>query len=86
MLITQDKVSLKSLAERLWAEYQETLPAAQRSGKLPIDVYTSTTTNFDKALMRIRRGALGACPLLLVAGCEQTWNGKPYRPLDTTGS
>lgn len=81
VLITQDKASLKPLAERLWAEYQKTLPTDQRTDKLPIDIYTSTTTNFEKALMRIRRGSLGACPLLLVAACEQTWNGRPYAPL-----
>ena len=80
VLITQDRVSLKALAEELWAQYQATLDETQRSPKLPIDVNTSTTTNFDKALLRVRRGAVGACPLLIVAACRETWNGQPYKP------
>lgn len=78
VLITQDRASLKPLAERLWSDYQQTLSPEQRSAKLPIDLNTSTTTNFDKALLRVRRGAAGACPLLIVAACDQTWNGRPY--------
>lgn len=80
VLVTQDRLSLKSLAEQLWNEYQESLDEAQRNPKLPIDVNTSTTTNFEKALLRVRRGAVGACPLLIVAACRETWNGQPYTP------
>lgn len=78
VLITQDRVDLKQLAQRLWAEYQETLPAKQRNMKLPIDLNTSTTTNLDKAALRVRRGVMGTCPLLVVAATRETWNGKPY--------
>lgn len=77
VLITQDRVGLKALAERLWAEYQETLPA-ERHTKLPIDLGTSTTTNLEKAALRVRRGVMGTCPLLVVAATPATWNGKPY--------
>ena len=80
VLITQDRLALKDLAESLWADYQETLPRRQRDPALPIDLRTSTTTNFDKALLRVRRGAVGACPLLIVAACRETWNGEPYTP------
>lgn len=78
VLITQDRVALKQLAERLWAEHQATLPKAKRNAKLPIDLGTSTTTNLEKASLRVRRGVMGTCPLLVVAATQATWNGEPY--------
>lgn len=80
VLITQDRIALKELAERLWKEYQDTLPEADRTSKLPIDLSTSTTTNLDKTLLRVRRGVMGTCPLLVAAASPATWNGKPYTP------
>ncbi|NQE51156.1 BglII/BstYI family type II restriction endonuclease [Herbaspirillum rubrisubalbicans] len=79
VLITQDRVRLKQLAETLWFDYQQTLPEAQRNSKLPIDLNTSTTTNLEKAALRVRRGVMGTCPLLIVAATPETWNGQPYR-------
>lgn len=78
VLITQDRISLRDLARRLWQDYQETLPADARTAKLPIDVGTSTTTNLEKAQMRLRRGVMGTCPVLVVAVTEATWNGAPF--------
>lgn len=78
VLITQDRTRLKELAERLWADYQATLPADHRSTRLPIDLNTSTTTNLEKAALRVRRGVMGTCPLLIVAATPETWNGQPY--------
>ena len=78
VLITQDRIKLKELAERLWAEHQVTLPVDQRNAKLPIDLNTSTTTNLEKAALRVRRGVMGTCPLLIVAATPETWNGQPY--------
>lgn len=78
VLITQDRIALKRLAERLWAEYQESLPAKRRNVRLPIDLGTSTTTNLEKAALRVRRGVMGTCPLLIVAATQATWDGKPY--------
>ena len=78
VLITQDRGRLKELAERLWTEHQATLPADQRNAKLPIDLNTSTTTNLEKAALRVRRGVMGTCPLLIVAATPETWNGQPY--------
>lgn len=80
VLITQDRLALKELAERLWNDYQKTLPDNQRNPKLPIDLGTSTTTNLDKAALRVRRGVMGTCPLLIVAATQSTWNGHPYSP------
>lgn len=78
VLITQDRIALKQLADRLWADYQQTLPAGARGSKLPIDLGTSTTTNLEKAALRVRRGVMGTCPLLIVAATQDTWNGTPY--------
>lgn len=80
VVITQDRVALKALAEKLWDEYQSALPQPQRQPRLPIDLNTSTTTNYDKAALRVRRGVMGTCPLLIVAATEATWNGQPYQP------
>ncbi|WP_169746396.1 BglII/BstYI family type II restriction endonuclease [Sphingomonas changbaiensis] len=78
VIITKDRLALLQLARRLWAEYQATLPDEQKSPRLPIDLTTSTVTAFDKARMRVRRGVMGSCPILIVAATEATWNGKPY--------
>ena len=78
VLITQDRVGLKALAEQLWADHQAKLPLAQRTAKLPIDLDTSTTTNLEKAALRVRRGVMGTCPLLIIAATPATWNGEPY--------
>lgn len=78
VLITQDRVRLKQLAEKLWGDYQKTLPAEKRNLKLPIDLGTSTTTNLEKAKLRVRRGVMGTCPLLVIAATPETWNKKPY--------
>lgn len=81
VLITQDRVRLKQLAGELWGNYQETLPEDQRNPRLPIDLNTSTTTNLDKAALRIRRGVMGTCPLLVIAATPETWNRQPYSPV-----
>ena len=78
VLITQDRLRLKTLAERLWSDHQAALPEDQKTAKLPIDLNTSTTTNLEKAALRVRRGVMGTCPLLIVAATQNTWNGKPY--------
>lgn len=80
VIITKDRLSLLTLARRLWGDYQKTLPVDVQTKKLPIDLTTSTVTAFDKAKMRVRRGVMGSCPVLIVAANENTWNGKPYTP------
>lgn len=78
VIITKDRLSLLSLARRLWSDYQQTLEEDARNPRLPIDLHTSTVTAFDKALLRVKRGVMGACPVLIVAANESTWNGQPY--------
>jgi len=78
VIITKDRLSLLKLARRIWAEYLATLDDDQRDRKIPIDLTTSTVTAFDKAQMRVRRGVMGSCPVLIVAANEATWNGRPY--------
>ena len=78
VIITKDRIALLKLARRIWNEYQVSLATEQRSAKLPIDLLTSTVTAFDKAQLRMRRGVMGSCPVLIVAANEATWNGKAY--------
>ncbi len=78
VIITKDRLPLLRLARQLWADYQETLPEEERTKKLPIDLTTSTVTAFDKAQIRVRRGVMGSCPVLIVAANETTWDGTPY--------
>lgn len=78
VIITKDRLALLGLARRLWHAHQATRPEEERVSKLPIDLMTSTTTTFDKAELRIRRGVMGSCPILIIAASEVTWNGQPY--------
>ena len=80
VIVTKDRLALLSLARQLWGDYQLTLPESDRVKKLPIDLTTSTVTAFDKAEMRVRRGVMGSCPVLIVAANEDTWDGTPYSP------
>jgi len=79
VIVTKDRLALLQLARRIWADYQATLAEEQRIARLPIDLTSSTVTAFDKAKMRVRRGVMGSCPVLIVAATQATWNGKPYR-------
>lgn len=79
VIITKDRPRLLNLARTIWSEYQATLPMDTRTAKLPIDLMTSTVTAFDKAQMRVRRGVMGTCPVLIVAASERTWDQRPYR-------
>ncbi|MFT3810367.1 MAG: BglII/BstYI family type II restriction endonuclease [Micropepsaceae bacterium] len=78
VIITKDRPALLKLARQVWDDYQQTLPLKKRVAKLPIDLATSTVTAFDKAQMRMRRGVMGSCPVLIVAANQSTWNGNPY--------
>ena len=82
IIITKDRLSLLALARRLWQDHQDTLDEADRNAKLPIDLQTSTTTTFDKAEMRVRRGVMGTCPILIVGADATTWNGEPFELVD----
>ena len=79
VIITKDRLSLLNLARRIWDQYQQTLPIDQQVKRLPIDLTTSTTTTFDKAQLRMHRGVMGTCPVLIVAASEKTWDGKAFR-------
>lgn len=79
VIITKDQASLKSLLGRLWEEWNSQFPEEEQAVKEPIDMRTSTTTNFEKAALRVKRGVMGTCPLLVVGLSEATWNGQPYK-------
>ena len=78
VIITKDRLALLDLARRIWSDYQAGLEPERRSPRLPIDLTTSTVTAFDKAQMRVRRGVMGSCPVLIVAADQTSWNGRPY--------
>lgn len=78
VIITKERLPLLNLAKRLWADYQASLSEEERSPRLPIDLATSTVTAFDKAQLRVRRGVMGSCPVLIVAANERTWNGHAF--------
>jgi len=78
IIITKDRLSLLALARSLWQDHQDTLEEDKRNPRLPIDLNTSTTTTFDKAELRVRRGVMGTCPILIVGADRSTWNGQPY--------
>jgi hypothetical protein len=78
VIITKDRLALLELAREIWKDYQSTIDPADRNPSLPIDLKTSTVTAFDKAQMRVRRGVMGSCPVLIVAATAATWNGNPY--------
>jgi hypothetical protein len=80
VIITKDRIPIRDLTRRLWADYLKTLPVSQENQKIPVDLSTSTVTSFDKAEMRVRRGVMGSCPILIIGANESTWNGKPYGP------
>lgn len=78
VIITRDRLALLKLAREIWRDYQKKLPEVERVQKLPVDLTTSTTTTFDKAALRVRRGVMGTCPILIVGACRNTWNGQPF--------
>jgi hypothetical protein len=78
VIITKDRLPLLRLARKLWGDHQATLDESERNPKLPVDLTSATVTAFDKAQLRVRRGVMGSCPVLIVAATEATWNGKPF--------
>jgi hypothetical protein len=78
VIITKDRPALLRLARRIWSEYLATLHEDEQNQRIPIDLTTSTVTAFDKAQLRVRRGVMGTCPVLIVGANEATWNGRPY--------
>lgn len=80
VIITKDRIALRDLARKLWVDYLKTLPPEQQAQSIPVSYSTSTVTSFDKAEMRVRRGVMGSCPILIIGANKATWNGKPYQP------
>jgi hypothetical protein len=80
VIITKDRIPIRDLTRKLWADHLKTLPPKQQKQRIPVDLSTSTVTSFDKAEIRVRRGVMGSCPILIIGAIEATWNGKPYQP------
>lgn len=78
VIITKDRPSLRDLNRKLWADYLSTLPTDQRAQVQPVDFKTSTVTSFDTAEMRVRRGVMGSCPMLIIGATLATYDGTAY--------
>ena len=79
ILITKEQESCRKLVADIWAQYLQENP--EKQGKSPpVNLKTSTTTNLENAVERIKRGDAGGCPVLIVAITDKTWNGEPYHP------
>lgn len=78
VIITRNRLQLLKLAREIWNEYQDSLPEIEKNPKLPVDLTTSTTTTFDKAELRVKRGVMGTCPVLVIGANRNKWNGLPF--------
>lgn len=78
VIITKELEEQRLLCQELLAEWNNRAPQEEMVSKSPIDLGTTTTTTFDKAALRIRRGVNGTCPLLIVGVGRNAWNKKPY--------
>lgn len=77
ILITKEQVSCQKLVSDLWEDHLKRNP--EKKGLLPpVDLKTTTTTNLEKAMERIKRGDGGGCPILLIALTKDTWDGQSY--------
>jgi len=77
ILITRLHDSTKELARTIWQQYINEHPEFAKE-KQPVDLSTTTTANFEKAVQRIIRGDLGTCPILMFGIGEKAWDGKPW--------
>ncbi|MGR3434469.1 MAG: BglII/BstYI family type II restriction endonuclease [Shimia sp.] len=80
IIVTRQRLELLQLAREIWKVHQAKLSPGQRSKKLPVDLTTSTTTAFDKAEIRVHRGVMGTCPLLIIGAGRSTWDGSYLSP------
>lgn len=79
VIITKELDEQRLLMRELLDDWNSHVPESEQLQKSPIDLGTTTTTNFSKAALRLRRGVHGTCPLLIVGVGRQAWNRKPYQ-------
>lgn len=77
ILITRLHDSTKELTRSIWQDYLTEHPE-HANDKQPVDLSTTTTANYEKAIQRIIRGDLGTCPILVFGIGENAWDGKPW--------
>lgn len=78
VIITKELEEQRVLRDELLNKWNEQAPDDEKVLKSPIDLKTTTTTNFGKAALRMRRGVNGTCPLLIVGVGRNAWNNQPY--------
>jgi hypothetical protein len=77
ILITRLHDSTKELTRSIWQQYITEHPE-HANDKQPVDLSTTTTANYEKAVQRIIRGDLGTCPILMFGIGERAWDGAPW--------
>ena len=77
ILITRLHDSTRELTRSIWNKYINDDPS-HIFNKQPVDLSTTTTANFEKAVQRVIRGDLGTCPILIFGIGEKTWDRKPW--------
>jgi len=77
LLISRLHDSTKEMTRTIWQKYIADHPEHANT-KQPVDLSTTTTANYEKAVQRIIRGDLGTCPILMFGIGEKTWDGKPW--------
>ncbi|MDR1014466.1 MAG: hypothetical protein LBL86_05740 [Coriobacteriales bacterium] len=77
ILITRLHESTKELTRSIWQHYLTEHPEHAQD-KQPVDLSTTTTANYEKAVHRIVRGDLGTCPILVFGIGERAWDGEPW--------
>jgi hypothetical protein len=77
ILITRLHDSTKELTRSIWQHYITEHPE-HANDKQPVDLSTTTTANYEKAVQRIIRGDLGTCPILMFGIGERAWDGVPW--------
>jgi hypothetical protein len=77
ILITRLHDSTKELTRSIWQNYITEHPQ-HANDRQPVDLSTTTTANYEKAIQRIIRGDLGTCPILVFGVGENAWDGVPW--------
>lgn len=79
VIITKELEQQRRLRDELLGGWNSQAPDDERVVKSPIDLSTTTTTTFEKAALRMKRGVNGTCPLLIVGVGRNAWNKQPYK-------
>lgn len=77
VIITRIHEETRRLVDELWNQFIINNPSTHIL-KQPVRYDTTTTSNFEKAMPRIKRGDVGSCPILMVGIGREAWNGEQW--------